>query len=240
MAGAVVLVAFGFAMAQERRDAQDPAKSKPATTQPGRDLGRGQGGDAQLVAWLAADNETEIALSKFATERAQNGEVKKFAQKMADAHSQFLQKLRGIAPIAATEPGSREPDRRATTQTDDPKRTQPKTETAQTKPADETTVRRSYLDAGAVDLVRIKQEIAKECLATAKKELGEKSGAEFDMCYMGFQIGAHFAMVDTLKVMKNYASPELRRLVEDAHKTANEHLAQAKEIAKQLEKDSKK
>lgn len=264
-AGAAILVTVTFVSAQERRESQDQNKgkqktereSRESTTQTGRDqAGRGRSqGDSQLVTWLASGNEGEIALGKFAAERAQNEEVKKFAQMMATDHAEFLNKLRRIAPVASTggaEPGTTreqtrtEQEKRSTTRKDEtrpdePKRTQPKTETAQTKPEDEPTIRRGYADPeGRVDLLRIKQEIAKQCVETTKRELGEKSGADFDKCYMGQQIVAHLGMADTLKVTKNYASPELRRLLEDGEKAVHEHLAHAKEIMKQIDGEGEK
>lgn len=88
---------------------------------------------------------------------------------------------------------------------------------------------------GHVDLIRVKQEIGRLCVETMKKELGEKKGADFDKCFMGMQVGGHLHMADTLKVMKNYASPQLRSVLEEGEKTTAEHLAHAKQIMKSLE-----
>jgi predicted outer membrane protein len=264
-AGAAVLVTVALVSAQERRETQDQNKAKQkteresrdSTTQSGRDqAGRGRSqGDDQLVMWLASENEGEIALGKFASERAQNDEVKEFAQMMVKDHSEFLNKLHQIAPTAskggaepatAREQTRTESDKRSTTRKDEArpdesKRTQPKADAAQTKPADDATIRRSYADPErGTDLLRIKQEIAKQCLETSKKELGEKSGADFDKCYMGQQIMAHLGMADTLKVVKNYASPELKQLLEDGEKAVQGHLAHAKVIMKQIDGEGEK
>ncbi len=88
---------------------------------------------------------------------------------------------------------------------------------------------------GQVDLIRVKQEIGRLCVETVKKELGAKQGADFDKCFMGMQVGGHLHMADTLKVMKNYASPQLRSVLEEGAKTTAEHLAHAKQIMKSLE-----
>jgi predicted outer membrane protein len=249
-AAAGIFLTAAMVSAQERRESQDlkqekqkaPAESRDPAGQAGRDQAdrsRGQG-DSQLAGWLVADNEGEIALGKFAAGRAQNSEVKKFAQTMADEHTEFLNKLRRISPIAST--GTPEGDLgrtardKATRPTEEPKRTQPKPDTAQTQPQDEITIRRGYRGAESrVDLLQVKQEIAKQCLETTRKELEAKSGAEFDKCYVGHQIFAHLGMADTLKVMKHHASPELRQLLEEGEKNTQKHLEQAKNLMKQLD-----
>jgi predicted outer membrane protein len=50
--------------------------------------------DAVLTTWLLVDNENEIAISRIGTQRAQSPEVRQFAQRMVDDHSQMVQKLR--------------------------------------------------------------------------------------------------------------------------------------------------
>jgi predicted outer membrane protein len=233
--------------AQERRDpvknkVQDTIKketTREAPTQTGRDQGRDQArgqGDTQLATWLAVDNEGEIEIGKFAAQRAQSDEVKKFAQQMVDHHTDFLKKLQHMVPIAskgaATAPGKAAQDQKRTTRPED---TTKRTETAQTRPGEDTTIRRGYLDPdGRIDLARLKQEIGQNCVQTLKKELGEKSSDEFDKCYLGQQILAHLEMADTLKVMKNFASPELRDLIADGEKTTLQHLDEAKDIMKHL------
>jgi predicted outer membrane protein len=55
--------------------------------------GRGQQVDQQVAYMLALGNQEEIQLSQFASEKAQNPQVKEFAQKMVQDHTQGLQKL---------------------------------------------------------------------------------------------------------------------------------------------------
>lgn len=93
---------------------------------------------------------------------------------------------------------------------------------------------------GGIDHVRIKQEIGRACVETMKKELGEKKGAKFDECFVGSQIGMHLHMADTLKVVKNYASPQLRTVLEEGEKATAQHLEHARNLMKDLEKDSRK
>jgi predicted outer membrane protein len=79
------------------------AQGNPTDPRPDRGLqGTTQAGsanrtDAILANWLIADNEKEIALARIAQQRAQNPEVKQFAEKMIKEHEQFTQKLRPAA-----------------------------------------------------------------------------------------------------------------------------------------------
>lgn len=243
------MVVVAFVSAQERKvPAQDRDKQRIERegTQPSREQAS-RASDSQLATWLAADNENEVELGKFAAERSQNEEVKKFARMMSDDHGKFLNQLRRFAPTAAgTSPESaRQPSRaidekRATTQREEVRPDDP-TKRSATRTETETTIRRGYLDPeGRIDLARVKQEIAKQCLETAKKELDEKSGADFDKCYVGHQIMMHHQVADTLKVMKNYASPELRKVIEDGQGAVQGHLDQAKHLMKQLENKGSK
>ena len=74
------------------------------------------------------------------------------------------------------------------------------------------TVVETRLAGGAgFDWNAIHRQIADECLAGAKAEFQKKEGAEFDHCYIGQQIMAHAKLVDELKVLRTYASVELRK-----------------------------
>jgi len=83
---------------------------------------------------------------------------------------------------------------------------------------------------------QIAREIDEECLASLKKELGEKSGKEFDACYIGSQISGHMQMAATLKVLSNHTSGELLNIVKDARPTVDKHLDRAKELMRELSK----
>jgi putative membrane protein len=60
-----------------------------------------QNHDAVLAAVLMIGNQGEIEAGKLAAQRADNADVKKFAQQMVDQHSKLLQQLQQIAgPMA--------------------------------------------------------------------------------------------------------------------------------------------
>ena len=86
----------------------------------------------------------------------------------------------------------------------------------------------------AFNWVTIHRELADQCLQTAKKELGEKEGNEFDKCYIGMQVAAHMKMVDELKVLKNHASSQFQQDLEQSLETAEHHLSEARKIMEEI------
>lgn len=206
--------------------------------------------DGQFAACLIIDNEKEMALSELAAQQAQNEEVKQFAQRMIQEHQQLVQQLQDVAAsggyqmaqltIRQQGQGDRiaqERDTRTPGATRDPNAR------PQAQSPEEATRRaaRPDLEAGAAgrqqgaDFITIKKEIAQECLKSAQQELSEKSGAEFDQCYILGQVMAHSAMADALKVFARHASPELQPILEKGQQTTQTHLAEAKRIAEQLD-----
>jgi len=94
------------------------------------------------------------------------------------------------------------------------------------------------LDRGGLNWVSIHKQLADQCLATAKQELGAKEGAELEKCYLGGQIMGHMKALDEIKVLRNYASAELRSELDACSQGCTEHLKEAKVLAKKMEGDT--
>jgi len=62
-----------------------------------------QNADHMLATCVAIGNQEEIAVAKFAEEKAKNNDVKEFARMMQKDHQSFLQKLQRFAPEASRE-----------------------------------------------------------------------------------------------------------------------------------------
>lgn len=91
---------------------------------------------------------------------------------------------------------------------------------------------------GQLDWLSIHKQIADQCLTTVKTELSKKSSHDFDECFMGQQIGAHIAVVDKLKVLRNYASSDLQQKLDKELETAQHHLQMAQQIEHKLKGES--
>jgi predicted outer membrane protein len=185
--------------------------------------------DRQIVEWLEVDNQNEIALAEIAEERASDSDVKKFARQMVDEHTEFLQKLnRTIGNSRIGQPRQ---------QTGQQQFGQQQRQTSQ-QPQQAGQFAQGRSQQQGLDLVALKHQLGEQCRQSASRELQQKSGAEFDKCYIGMQIGMHMQMLDTLKVFSRYASPELDQLIEKGEETTQSHLDHAKKIIASLEGQS--
>jgi putative membrane protein len=175
----------------ERRTTERRAGDRNSDRDTGRTRERRDNNlNVQLAACLLNKNKGEVELGKIAADRANNQEVRDFAQKMVKDHGQQVKKLREVV-------GSNEPsDRRS----------------------------------------KIAREIDERCLAALKKELNQKSGRDFDACYVGSQISGHMQMAAALEVVSEHASGQLRDIVKEAQPTVDKHLAEAKKLMEQLDR----
>jgi len=90
---------------------------------------------------------------------------------------------------------------------------------------------------GPADWSTIHEQMAQQCLASAKQELGRHQGTELDHCYMGMQLGAHMKMQDELKVLREHVSGDLRQQIDKSLEGVQGHLKEARQIVEQ-QKDS--
>jgi predicted outer membrane protein len=177
---------------------------------------------------VKSESENEIALAKFAQQHAQNEEVKKFVQQMIKDHTQCVEKLQSVASKDA----ARQTTAAAVQGADRPIQ---RVETKEGVVADNTSRAAAAQDIAGIDMMQLKKELSQQCLASLKAELERKSGPEFDRCFMGQQVLAHLAMWDALKVFQKHASPEFQPTLASAQQKTEQHLQEARRIAKDLD-----
>jgi len=196
--------------------------------------------DSMLVTCLIKENENEVAIARYAQKQAKHKDVQDFAEQMVKDHTAFIKKLE---KFDHNRTGTKDRDSERTGAKAD--RDTDKT-AAKNRDNDRDTTRDKTTaegDRGAhgntlSTMMQIGDEVAKKCLATQLRELGQKEGNEFDKCYIGSQIHAHLKMTDMLDVYKKHVSSELREVLSDGEDTAKEHLSHAKRIMKELESSS--
>ena len=87
-------------------------------------------------------------------------------------------------------------------------------------------------------LMQIERQINERCLQMARDELQQKSGAEFDKCYVGNAIGAHAHALAALEVIGKQTQGTLAQVAQQAQPTVQQHFDHAKQLMKQLEGQS--
>jgi len=215
---------------QERGVAQTPDRSgQPATAQrtqrtPGQ-AGQGASLDQNIAACLVLGNQQEIALAQFAQQRAQNEQVKEFAQMIVEEHQQANSKIEQATPeisgwnlelrtagAARTTPQAGRPAGAA----------QARTQTA--------------AGGGGAEqpMLAFVRKAHEECLSLTQQELGQKQGAEFDKAFMGHAYFAHVGALAKIRASKEFASEKLQPVLQEGEQMTQQHLAQAKQIKEQL------
>src|SRR5436190_3312615 len=98
---------------------------------------------------------------------------------------------------------------------------------------------RSSAGSGAIhQLMQIDRQINERCLQANKEELQQKSGAEFDKCFVGNAISAHVKALAALEVIGQQTQGQLAQVAQQAQPTVQQHLDHAKQLMKQLEGQS--
>lgn len=216
-----LVMTVGLGMGLRSVQAEDaPAAEAPGQAAPAQ-RGQARNMDAHFAACLVLGNQNEIAASKIASEKASNPKVKAFAEMMIKDHQKYLMELEQF--------GGRELQGRLSED-------QPAPKEAADAPASQAAFTRQ---PGEFHM-QLKRELADQCRASAEKELSSKSGAEFDKCYIGMQLGAHAHMIDELVVLQRHSSPKFQALLKEGQETAEHHMAKAKEIMKSLEDEPQK
>jgi predicted outer membrane protein len=184
--------------------------------------------DGHLAACLILGNEEEVALGRFASQRASGDLVKKFAQQMIDDHTKGTQQLRQFAPRGASLQLT------SSNQKGSSSGSQGRNETSAAAPANE-----SSSGAGASaqaasgpeqQLLAVERDAKQQCLELTQKELGEKRGEEFDHAYLAQQMVGHVQMVSKLTAFEKHASPELQKIISEQRQTAQQHLDHIKQL----------
>jgi predicted outer membrane protein len=246
----LVAVALGVLLSGYTGLAQDRPQQRPqreaqidAQRKPGH-----QDIDRALATCLAIDAQTIIQIAELARNQAQQDDVKQFAEMLQQEHKECLAHLKQIEPSVAPFVSERTPasaNRGADAVTPRSLETQPQGQARlenqrpqQARDASGQVVRGNDphgADQGNMLMLQIKKEVAEANVNTLKQELASKDKAEFDRCFVGYQVGAHMQMLDTLKVFQRYASPQLAEAINDASSKTQQHLQQAEKLLESLE-----
>ena len=243
-AAAFVAVTSTFAIfSQTQSSAEDkpanPAAAESADKTADTDVKAGiKTTDHLLATSVALGNHGEIAVSEIARTKSENDDVKKFAEMMIKEHHAFLEKLHKFAPDA-TKAGFLDGAVKEARTKGDKKRADIVQTAAEDKnndavKSDEAVKTADHKSHHGFNHMQLERELAAQCLASAKQALDEKSGAEFDQCYIGHQLAMHGFMKDKLIVLQRHVSPELASILAEGQKTTEEHLEKAEELMKGL------
>lgn len=239
---------LGFAsLAVAQENQKNSVEPQQPARQPAVQVGQRahwKNSDQSLATCVAIANQEEVALAKFAEEKANSREVKDFAKMLVSDHQAFLKKLEKYAPEAARDNYLTEQHQTASNDaTKAPGGVQVRVQPAgganpaatTTNPIQQTAGVEINAGAPGIDFVQLHREIANECIRTSKDELSKKDGKKFDECFIGHQIAKHAEMKTKLTVFERHASGELKDLFASGRETTEKHMQKAESIMKDLD-----
>ncbi len=146
--------------------------------------------DRSIARLLGNMNKAEVELTQYAEDRADMDVINRFARNQNRQHSINLEELQQFDPDAGAGIGRAAADANHASDADN----------------DRTT---------AFDWRQVSQEIANENLRVAKRELRDREGLDFDWAFVGQQKMLHDAMGADMTVLRRYASPALRQVIDN-------------------------
>ncbi len=214
--------------------------------------------DHFLTKVIQQANRDEIATAQLAAQRASNPDVKKFATQLVADHTRFMNRLQQFeVGKRSTMPGARTQGFNqgasnfqpapATTQsqaTSDTANEHNATGSSrQIRRARLTRLRTAAPGSGrtrharrhnaAHQFIGIMDQVAEQTERSIQRELSQKEGAQFDRCFLSWQVLDHMWLVDALTVFEQNASPGLQPILQEGLQTAQQHLTHAKALLSQ-------
>jgi len=89
--------------------------------------------------------------------------------------------------------------------------------------------------AALKEICKIEKEAADNYLDRTQRMLEQYQGQDFDMAFLGFQIGSHTWALSELNAMQGVGDDEFQKVVADAKQKMEQHLKRAKELSKKYE-----
>jgi predicted outer membrane protein len=230
---------------------QDRVRTTQRTRLGERNVQRQAGGQTQevekfLAGCLLAKNKAEIEFAQLAQQQSQNPQVKQFAQMLEQDHQKIVQQLEQLAGGQASQTSTRTDSQSqisASGQNDAQRQPSDTTRLPGSPGATQTTRSQTQTEAygsqemtGPIaQLAQIEKQIGERQKQAMLDELQQKSGAEFDKCYVGSQVSSHMQSLAALEVISQQQQGKLAQVAQQAQPTVQQHLDHAKQLAKQLE-----
>jgi predicted outer membrane protein len=199
-----------------------------------------------LAGCLLAKNKCEVEFAQLAQQQSQNPQVKEFAQMLEQDHQKIVEQLEQLAGGQAGQTTTRtERQYQSTTangQNDAQRHPGDTTRLPGSPGATQTTRSQTQsetygsqeMSGPFAQLAQIEKQIGERQKQAMLDELQQKSGAEFDKCYVGSQVAAHMQSLAALEVISQQQG-QLAQIAQKAQPTVQQHLDHAKQLAKQLE-----
>jgi len=235
---AAVLLAIsiaGWALAQ-RTNPNDQRQPQPGenAAQPGQPGQPGQMGQA-IIDRMAAEgmmqmSKGQIELANFALKHTQNDDVRKFAQSIVQDATNLNNQLQKF--VGQESSGQQPPNPAGARNAPAPGGQTTTAPPAQGAPGAAASTGESNWKAMPFDTIR--KDISDQVVAAIEKELAQYQGSDFDRGFAGQQFWSYVVFVASAKAGEKHVSPELRQIVNEGAKTAEQHLEDCRKLIRTL------
>lgn len=209
----------------ERRQFREERTFSSEADRSGRE--RSENNDRRIATLLAQANKAEIRLGRYAQDRANSSDVREFAERLAQDHEQMLSSLRRFAPEAASM------DRGTSG------RSGGEAWRSEAGSEDEDSDRRARSGGRSREWndSQVSQQIHGRFSQMLRDELSEKDDEEFDHCFVGQQAVLHHGAMAKHHVLRQYASSELREVIDEAIEILEGHQGEVETLVEQLKEE---
>lgn len=199
--------------------------------------------DRMIANWLAAMSKMEIELAQSVEGQSAFRSINKYARDEVQNHRELLQELARFTPNPGAGIGGAEEDEQYQQLGQRGNRSRENEgfrEGAQQASYQQAeTQRRAESQGRMVNFPQLRREICNEILHSLQSELEHQQGMDFDWTFVGQQCVLHDQFVAEMKVLRRYASPQLRDVIDDALDEARSDERKLTQIMDQL-KDAEK
>lgn len=201
--------------------------------------GRGQGMqggsmDAFIAACLLAKGRKQIEICRFAMDKLQNDECKRFAQAEIEEHEHIKRRLGelGFTPTGGGTGTGGGQDRTGTG--DRTSGADRNTAAGAAGQGRGDTTQGGRLSPELMQIVMTDNEVADQCIATLKSEMGKLQGPKFDKAFIGDQLHSHYGLFDHAVVFRNHAR-QVVPVLNEGRPIIERHIATCKQIKEHFE-----
>ena len=86
------------------------------------------------------------------------------------------------------------------------------------------------LSPDSAGMIVLDHEVADQCVANYRAEMGKLSGREFDKRFVGHQLDTHLTLLDQVQTFRRQASPKMEGVLGEGQKVIETHIATCKKL----------
>lgn len=185
-------------------------------------------------------NHSTILMSDLAARESSSEDIQDFANRLHKAHAKMNRQLAKTAPAIpaiANLDSAGKPHQAGFRGSPVIERTEAPTKQSNTPPRERGEAKESF-ESPLMHALSIERQATDNYLLESTTMLTQHEGQDFDMGYLGFQVGQHTWMLAELKAMESIQDKPFQKLVAETTSHIKTHLKEARQLSKEYQDDS--